>query len=301
MYAGANARSAGVGDTGRVESPRPTFPNHASKYGGTPLIRPEVIVSRLFGDQQHVVPTSVILGYSARLRPMLRERGFVLLSGYSAPWHSMWLPEGEPVATVGVVEGFGFGAPGAAIVIEELVALGTRRIVNLGLAGGLAVDVGFGDLVLCSGAIRDEGVSHHYVPPARLAHPSVTLTDELRAALTEREETFVEGRTWTVDAIYRETLEEALAYRDDGVITVEMEAAALFTIGAVRGVDVAAIFAISDHLLAAPQWQVAPDKSVLNDGLRRGLDVALSVLSPGGHFEVRAVDEVAEESPSPFA
>ncbi len=283
-----------------MESSRPTFPNYPEKYRGTALIRPEVIVARLLDNPERPIPECVILGYSPRLRPLLRARGFSLMTGYSAPWHSMWLQEGPEIAAVGVVEGFGFGAPGAAIVIEELAALGVQRFITLGFAGALPNDVGFGDVVLCTGAIRDEGVSHHYVTPARFAYPSESLTGHVRAALANSGSPFVEGFTWTVDAIYRETIEEAQLYRDEGVITVEMEAAALFTIGAVRNVDVAGLFTVSDPLLASPQWRAAPDKGVLTEGLRRILDVALRVLSPHGHFESRAVNAEVEEPENPF-
>ena len=277
-----------------------SFPNHPAKYGGTALIRPEVIVARLRDDAERPIPDSVILGYSPRLRPLLRERGFTLVSGYSAPWHSVWLREGSEVGVGGGVEGFGFGAPGAAIVIEELATLGVQRFITLGFAGALPNDVDFGDVVLCTGAIRDEGVSHHYVPPARFAYPSESLTDQVRATLARSGSPFFEGFTWTVDAIYRETVEEATTYRDEGVITVEMEAAALFTIAAVRHVEVAGIFTVSDHLLASTEWRPAPDRAVLTEGLRRILDVALRVLSPDGDFEVRAVSADEEDLANPF-
>jgi uridine phosphorylase len=212
----------------------------------------------------------------------------------------VWLQEGPEIGVVGVVEGFGFGAPGAAIVMEELATLGVRRFITLGFAGALPNHVAFGDVVLCTGAIRDEGVSHHYAPAARFAYPSELLTDDVRAALVASTELFFEGPSWTVDAIYRETIEEAQMYRDEGVITVEMEAAALFTIARVRQVEVAGLFTVSDHLLASTEWRPAPDRAVLSEGLERVLDVALRVLSPCGSFDVRALDRDEGESSNPF-
>jgi len=278
-----------------------TFPNDPAKHGGTPLIRPEIIVNHLLDNPDVIIPQSVILGYSTRLHSLLLARGFKNVPGYSAPWRSMWLQEGPDVTRVGVVEGFGFGAPGAAIVLEELATLGVRRFISLGLAGALPSEVNFGDVVLCTGAIRDEGVSHHYVPAARYAHPTLGLTDELRQFLVGVSMPFTEGLTWTLDAVYRETLEEALAYRAEGVVTVEMEAAALFTIAQVRGVEIAAIFTVSDHLLAVSEWRRAPDKQALTNGLARILDVSLRVLSPEGRFDTRPIVDNGEELQSPFA
>jgi uridine phosphorylase len=278
----------------------PTFPNRPDKHQGTPLIRPESVVRNLLDNADVIIPECVIIGYSSRLHPLLEARGFQNVRAYSAPWHSMWLQEQSGAARVGVVEGFGFGAPGAAIVIEELTALGVRRFVNVGLAGALPNDVDFGDVVLCTAAIRDEGVSHHYVPATRYAYPSAGLTDELRQAMLRKGDPFTEGMTWTLDAVYRETVEEALAYREEGVVTVEMEAAALFTIAEVRGVEIASLFTISDHLLADSEWRPAPDKQLLTDGLARILDVALRVLSPEGRIESSVLFDSDVETEGPF-
>ena len=278
----------------------PTFPNRPDKHQGTPLIRPESVVRNLLDNADVIIPECVIIGYSSRLHPLLEARGFQNVRGYSAPWHSMWLQEQSGAARVGVVEGFGFGAPGAAIVIEELTALGVRRFVNVGLAGALPNDVDFGDIVLCTAAIRDEGVSHHYVPATRYAYPSAGLTDELRQAMLRKGDPFTEGMTWTLDAVYRETVEEALAYREEGVVTVEMEAAALITIAEVRSVEIASLFTISDHLLADSEWRPAPNKQLLTDGLARILDVALRVLSPEGRIESSVLFDSDVETEGPF-
>jgi uridine phosphorylase len=280
---------------------RATFPNEPTKHGGTPLIRPEVLVRGLLDDPDLIIPECVIMGYSTRLHALLGARGFTNVAGYSAPWRTMWLSRGALARRVGVVEGFGFGAPGAAIVMEELATLGVRRFITLGLAGALPRDVGFGDVVLCTGAIRDEGVSHHYVPTARYAYPSAGLTDELRQVLVSEGGAFSEGPSWTLDAVYRETVEEALVYRDEGVVTVEMEAAALFTVAHARGVDVAAIFTVSDHLLAGTEWSAAHDKHVLTDGLARILDHALKVLCPEGTFVATESAYAPDEATSPYS
>ena len=282
-------------------SPEATFPNQPMKHQGTPLIRPEVVVRDLLSNSDVIIPECVIMGYSTRLHALLAARGFTNVPGYSAPWRSMWLQNGIDAVRVGVVEGFGIGAPGAAIVIEELATLGVRRFISLGLAGALPNEVGFGDVVLCTSAIRDEGVSHHYVPTARYAYPSAGLTDELRQELVNEGTTFTEGLPWTLDAVYRESGEEAIAYRQEGVVTVEMEAAALFTIAEVRGVEIASIFTVSDHLLAASEWSAAHDKEVLTDGLARILDVSLKVLSPEGKFDAHPVSKSSDETNSPFS
>jgi uridine phosphorylase len=256
-----------------------TFPNYPFKHDGAPLLNPEDMLRAYLGRPDLVVPESVVLGYSTRLPAFLHERGFHRVLGYPYPWHAMWLRDGATSGEgVGVVEGFGIGAPVAALVMEELVALGVRRFINIGISGALHAELKFGDLVLCTSALRDEGLSHHYVASQRYAAPSATLTARLAATLVERGVKFSEGPCWTVDAIFRETLEEAVAYRDEGVLCVEMEASALFVVGAVRNVDVASLVTISDHLLADEHWLLAPSREVVDDGLRLVLDAALTTL-----------------------
>ena len=180
---------------------------------------------------------------------------------------------------VGVVGGFGIGAPVAAIVLEELIALGARRIVSVGTAGALQPDAVVGGLVLCTGAVRDEGVSHHYLPVDVDAAPAPALTARLATTLSERGLVFQRGPTWTIDAPYRETVSELRHYQAAGVRSVEMEAAALFAVGRIRQVEVAAAFCYSD-LLGGTQWEPHFDSPLVADGLQALLDAAVAALAP---------------------
>ncbi len=98
--------------------------------------------------------------------------------------------------------------------------------VSVGTAGSLQRDLDIGDLVLCEAAIRDEGVSHHYLPPAKLATAAAPLNAALGAAMKQAGLRFRAGTSWTIDTPYRETVAEARQYQAEGVLCVEMEAAA---------------------------------------------------------------------------
>ncbi len=154
---------------------------------------------------------------------------------------------------IGVCLGFGIGAPAAATLMEVLIALGVPRFASIGTAGALQQVLAIGDVVLCDRAIRDEGVSHHYLPTETFIAPSPDLTERLAAALTQPAPPTT-GTTWTIDAPYRETVAEARHYQAKGVLTIDMEAAALFAVAQVRGVQVASAFVISDSL-ADLVWQ----------------------------------------------
>ena len=149
---------------------------------------------------------------------------------------------------MGVVQQHGPGSPYTAILVEELAALGAKRFLAVGIAGSLRPDLSPGSFVLCTRALRDEGTSYHYVAPGDFAYPSAPLTRRVRATLRRAKAPFTEGGSWTTDAAYRETVTEIRRYRARGLLTVEMEASALFTIARVRGLEAAALFVISDVL-----------------------------------------------------
>ncbi len=181
-------------------------------------------------------------------------------------------------ARIGVAGRFGFGAPVAVLTLEVLIAAGARRIISIGTAGALQGDLHAGDLVLCEKAIRDEGVSHHYLPAARYAASSAELTDDLAEGLASAGCAFKRGAAWTIDTPFRETVEEARRYRDENVLAVEMEAAALFAVGAVRGVQVACAFSISD-LLEDGGWKPQFHLAQTAEGLRTLYTVAAATLA----------------------
>jgi uridine phosphorylase len=135
----------------------------------------------------------------------------------------------------------GVGAPFAAGMLEEMIALGCRRFIACGGAGVLDREIVVGHVVLPTAAVRDEGTSYHYLPPDREVAPSPEALVALRAVLNRHGVQYIEGKTWTTDAIYRETPAKIRLRRAEGCLTVEMEAAAFFAVAAFRGVSFAQI------------------------------------------------------------
>ncbi len=201
-----------------------SFPTFPDKHAGDPFVTPADYVRLMRLDDAPRVESAIMLYQSSLWRQVVE-------------WPDARVPEGPRLHGlrllgrtgdhVGVLGGFGIGAPAAAIVLEELIAVGARRIVSLGTAGALQRHAEVGGLVVCTAAVRDEGVSHHYLPPQVEARPAEALTERLAAALRDGFET---GPTWTIDAPYRETVAELRHYRDAGVRSVEVEAAALFAV-----------------------------------------------------------------------
>lgn len=142
----------------------------------------------------------------------------------------------------------GVGAPLAAGMLEEAIALGCRRFVACGGAGVLDRNLAAGHLVVPTAAVRDEGTSYHYLPPQRDAHPAASALHAIEATLQRRRVDYITGKTWTTDAIYRETRPRMARRRAEGCVTVEMEAAALFAVAEFRQVTLGQILYGGDNL-----------------------------------------------------
>ena len=165
--------------------------------------------------------------------------------------------------------------------MEELAALGTSAVVSGGTAGSLQRDLKPGDLVLCEAAVRDEGVSHHYLPPGRLAVAPAGRTAALGAAMRQAGHQFRTGTSWTIDTPYRETIDEVRHYQAEGVLCVEMEAAALFAVAQVRGLQLASAFVISDSL-AELTWSSHFGSPEVASGLIELYQAAVAALTARG-------------------
>lgn len=142
----------------------------------------------------------------------------------------------------------GVGAPLAAGLLEEAIAFGCRKFVVVGGAGVLEKELAVGKLILVESAVRDEGLSYHYIAPEREIQAQPQAVATLRAALEARSIPFVSGKTWTTDAPYRETQAMIDARRVEGCLTVEMEAAALMAVAHFRQVMLGQILYAGDDL-----------------------------------------------------
>lgn len=129
----------------------------------------------------------------------------------------------------------GVGAPLAAGFMEEMIALGCRKFIACGGAGVLNREIAVGHIIVPDSAIRDEGTSYHYLPPSREVAANPAAVEAIKAALDAHDIPYAVGKTWTTDAIYRETRDKITKRKAEGCITVEMEAAAFFAVAQFRG------------------------------------------------------------------
>jgi uridine phosphorylase len=126
------------------------------------------------------------------------------------------------------------GAPYAVLIAEQLFASGCRLLISVTSAGRLQELRPPPYFVLIEKALRDEGTSYHYEPPAEFSHASAQLLDGLTGAFAGLNTPVERGATWTTDAPFRETEEAIAAMKSRGLLAVEMEAAALYAFSRAR-------------------------------------------------------------------
>jgi DeoD family purine-nucleoside phosphorylase len=189
------------------------------------------------------------------------ERG---LLGYTGTW------EGKPVS----VQGTGMGCPGATIVFEELIQLGCTKLMRVGTCGGLQPHHAFGDLIVALTAVPADSTAKHLVndephcPTASwlLIHGAVHAAKEMGQPMHV-------GPIVTSDVFYNTDAKQYERWSQRGILAVEMESAALFTvaaiggIGKVSGVQAGCLVTVSDILvegaftrIPAEEMQAAVDR-----------------------------------------
>lgn len=219
-----------------------------------------------------IVPPIVIGTFQPPVYARMRERtGADTYEG--APLGPTTIARGEFGEQQLLAALFPVGAPAAAILAEELIACGARRFLFVGSAGSLQRSLPIGALAIADSARREEGTSGHYLPPDAVPHASPMLVEALRVAARVRGQELPVGPVWTTDAIYRELSSKVRRYAAQGVLAVEMEAAAMFAIAAFRGVEAALIVAMSDELFHP--WNPGFHATEYERGIYEALEIAL--------------------------
>ena len=147
----------------------------------------------------------------------------------------------------------GVGGPLAAAMLEEVIAVGCRKLIACGGCGVLESAIAVGHVLVPAAAVRDEGTSYHYLPPAREVEAAPGAVAAIEAALRAHNVEYLVTKTWTTDAIYRETREKVRRRRAEGCLAVEMEAAAFFAVARFRGVPFGQLLYGGDDV-GAEEW-----------------------------------------------
>ncbi len=197
------------------------------------------------------VPAACLLDMDGELVERLVESGRAQLDPDWPCFHTKLYRWKEPDAEVGVIGGT-VGAPFAVLVAEELFASGCQALVTIASAGLVAADPRPPFFVLVERALRDEGTSYHYLPPATYAQAETALIDAVAAALAGTVTPILRGASWTTDAPFRESEALIAARRAEGIVSVEMESAALLAMGAALRRPVVCLAHVTNAMATRP-------------------------------------------------
>ena len=196
------------------------------------------------------------------------ERGML---GYTGTYN------GSPVS----VQSTGMGCPSAAIVIEELVQLGVKRLLRIGTCGGLQPDLELGDLIVALSAVPADQTAVHYVGGE--PHAPTANWELVHAAVHAAKE---QGRPVRVgpivssDVFYDPDQERASRWSERGILAVEMEAAVLFTLGALRKVQAGCLLTVSDVIVEGEFKRISD--ADLRAAVDQMTELALGTVTAGG-------------------
>lgn len=211
--------------------------------------------------QSLLLPKRALIVFTpADLKLLVRETVAGIIPEWS-PFRRLYRPEG----TVTVLTRSLFGGPNIAALVEELAAFGVREFCLWGYCGGIGAATSVGDIILVTAALREDGISCHYLEGEDEFVPSEWAAEwEQRA----RAAGFLAGSIWSSDALYRETADKIARYGARGILGVEMEVASLYAVCTQKGLKAAAFLAVSD-MVRTEGWQSGFKSEALRRGARR--------------------------------
>jgi uridine phosphorylase len=193
------------------------------------------------------VPGGCLLDFDGELLDHLVRSGAAVEDPAWPCFHTRLFRWKCGAAEYGIIGGT-VGAPFAVLVAEELLASGCRALVSLSSAGLIAEGVAPPFFLLIDKALRDEGTSHHYLPQGRYSDAVPSLVDAVERRLAGAPISVVRGASWTTDAPFRETERLIASRRSEGIVSVEMEAAALLALGTALGIPVVCLAHVTNAM-----------------------------------------------------
>lgn len=140
------------------------------------------------------------------------------------------------------------GAAGCVGVIEDVFAMGAKKLVLFGTCGVLDANIKDCSIIIPTSALRDEGTSYHYAPASDEILVNPKYKDEFISILKAHGCQYTEGKVWTTDAMYRETRDKVNKRKAAGCICVDMECSAVAALAQFRGKEVFHFFYATDNL-----------------------------------------------------
>jgi uridine phosphorylase len=175
----------------------------------------------------------------------------------------------------------GIGCPSAAIAIEELERVGVETVMRVGTTGALQREIEIGDMIVATGAAKDEGTTKRYESVTVPAVPDYQVLSALVESAETKDEEIHVGPIASDDAFYAETDEYVQRWEDAGVLSVEMEAAAVFTLARRKGMAAGAICTVDGNLVRGTQKGETDDEELpekAKDNVERAIEISLDAV-----------------------
>lgn len=169
------------------------------------------------------------------------------------------------------------GGPAAGGLVEELIAYGIKKIIACG-SSGLIGEIDASNFLLVTKAIRDEGLSYHYLEPSTYVEASYNLNKTIEKYLTLKKLKYTEGITWTTDAFYRETKTRVNIRKSQGAVAVEMECASMAAVCKYHEIEFSQILYFSD-IVKQDSWSgFRVDRKSIKDSINHEvIDIAMKL------------------------
>lgn len=175
----------------------------------------------------------------------------------------------------------GIGCPSAAIAVEELSAVGVETVIRVGTTGALQSNIEIGDMIVATGAAKNEGTSKRYEAVEYPAVPDYgVLTSLVDSAEANNEDVHV-GPIASDDAFYAETDEYVKDWEEANILSVEMEAAAVFSLTRRKGMRAGAICTVDGNLVEGTQKGETEDEELpekAKNNVERAIQITLDAV-----------------------
>lgn len=195
----------------------------------------EILSPRDMIQPNPAIPETVISVFSEDFVALLAETKSATVVGY------LYAGDGIPIysfehngKTIGFFRSC-IGGAATAGLLEEITAMGAKKVLYFGSCGSLDKAITAGHLLVPTAAYRDEGTSYHYAPPSDFIE--VRSADRIAEIFDGLSVPYIKTKTWTTDAIYRETQDNMAKRKSEGCSVVEMECASVMAAAQFRGIE----------------------------------------------------------------
>lgn len=185
--------------------------------------------------------------------------------------------DGAPVTVCST----GVGSPSAAVAVEELTRVGAETLLRVGTCGALQRDIDVGDIVVATAAAKYEGTTRRYEDVELPAAPTPAVTNALQETADGEDGAIHVGPIVTDDAFYAED-EPSREWEEAGMVAVEMEAAAIFTLARRKGLRSGAILTVDGNLVRGTQKGTTEDDELpgeAREGVEKEIRIALNAVT----------------------